>query len=395
MEQPLVSDRPIAVFELWRRGAVLALLAGYFGLFGVIIGAQGVLWAELVSTLQLSKSVFGAVQLVSPLLSVMLLIGGGQLAGWAGKKWLALVSLALLAASNLALAGAGGLVGLGGALLLAGAGNALLEMSMNGATLDWERITGRRVMNLMHAGFSGGAVLGALAAGLLLGLGWHYSQVLLALALLCGLVLLATLPVRYPPAEAASLSLGGPGATLRLLLGQRVLIVLAAICVLGIVGESFANLWSVIYLHELGAAALVGGAAFALFNAAMFAGRLGNSWLVERRGASMSLLASGMGMLLSALLLLLPGSVPLAIVAFMLLGVAVAGIVPTVLSAGARLTPGNSATLTGGIMAAAYSGFILCPPLTGWIADRFSLQAALIAVGLSGLIVLWLARRVT
>jgi MFS family permease len=394
VEQPLLADRSISSVEVWRPRAVLALLAGYFGLFGVIIGAQGVLWAELVLALQLSKSVFGAVQLVSPLLSVVLLLGGGQLAGWVGKKWLALLSLALLAASNLALASAGELLGLAGALLLAGAGNALLEMSMNGATLDWERGTGRSVMNLMHAGFSAGAVLGALAAGLLLGLSWQYGQVLFALMLLCGAAMLATLPVRYPPSEAADAAPGGPSTTLRLLFGQPALRILALICVLGIVGESFANLWSVIYLHELGAAAVVGGAAFALFNAAMLAGRLGNSWLVGRRGPRISLLVSGAGMLLSALLLLLPNSVPLAIVAFVLLGVAVAGIVPTVLSAGARLAPGNSATLTGGIMAAAYSGFIVCPPLTGWIADRFSLQAALITVGLSGLVVLWLARRV-
>lgn len=394
MEQPLLAERPISSVETWRPKAVLSLLAGYFGLFGVIIGAQGVLWAELVLALRLSKSVFGAVQLVSPLLSVVLLLGGGQLAGWFGKKWLALISLALLAISNLALAGTGGLLGLAGALLLAGAGNALLEMSMNGATLDWERGTGRSVMNLMHAGFSGGAVLGALAAGLLLGLGWNYGQVLFALVLLCGLAVLATLPVRFPPSEAVAAAASGPGATLRLLFGQPALLILAVICVLGIVGESFANLWSVIYLHELGAAAVVGGAAFALFNAAMFAGRLGNSWLVDRLGARISLLVSGAAMLLSTLLLLLPSSVPLAVVAFMLLGVAVAGIVPTVLSAGARLAPGNSATLTGGIMAAAYTGFIVCPPLTGWIADRFSLQAALLTVGLSGLVVLWLARRV-
>ena len=180
MEQPLVGDRPIIGTDAWRPPVVLALLAVYFSLFGVIIGAQGVLWAELVSALRLSKSIFGAVQLVSPLLSVLLLLAGGQLAGWAGKKRLALVSLVVLAGSNLALAGAGGLLGLAGALLLAGAGNALLEMSMNGATLDWEQATGRSVMNLMHAGFSGGAVLGAFAAGLLLGAGWSYGAVLVA-----------------------------------------------------------------------------------------------------------------------------------------------------------------------------------------------------------------------
>jgi MFS family permease len=373
---------------------VLALLAVYFSLFGVIIGAQGVLWAELVGALRLSKSIFGAVQLASPLLSVLLLLAGGQLAGWFGKKRLALVSMLVLAGSNLALARAGGLWGLAGALLLAGAGNALLEMSMNGTTLDWEQATGRSVMNLMHAGFSGGAVLGAFAAGLLLGADWGYGAVLVLLALLCSLVLLATMMVRYPPTEAIAATQSGPRATIRLLFGQRALIVLSIICILGIVGESFANLWSVIYLHELGAAELVGGVAFALFNGAMFFGRLGNTWLVSRRGARVSLLVSGAVMLLSALLLLLPGGVPLAIVAFMLLGLAVAGVVPTVLSAAARFAPGNTAALTGGIMAAAYTGFIICPPLTGWIADQFSLQAALITVGFSGLAVIGLARKI-
>jgi MFS family permease len=394
VEQPLVGDRRIASVEIWRPRVVLALLASYFSLFGVIIGAQGVLWAELVSALRLSKSIFGAVQLVSPLLSVVLLLACGQLANWAGKKRLALISLALLAASNLALAAAGGLLGMASALLLAGVGNALLEMSMNGATLDWELATGRGVMNLMHAGFSGGAVLGALLAGLLLGVGWSYNQVLLLLVVLCALALFATLPVRYPPTETGGSMQSGPRATIGLILGQRALIILAIICVLGIMGESSANLWSVIYLHELGAAAVVGGAAFALFNAAMFVGRLGNSWVVERRGARASLLASGAGMLLSALLLLLPGGVALAIAAFMLLGLAVAGVVPTVLSAAARLAPSNTAALTGAIMAAAYSGFIICPPLTGWIADHFSLQIALLAVGLSGMVVIGLARRV-
>jgi hypothetical protein len=36
----------------------------------------------------------------------------------------------------------------------------------------------------------------------------------------------------------------------------------------------------------------------------------------------------------------------------------------------------------------------LVSPLTGWVADQFSLEAALITVGFSGLAVIWLARRV-
>jgi fucose permease len=393
VEQRLIVERQTVSVDVWQPRVTLALLACDFCLFGLIVGAHGVLWAELVAALSLSKSVFGAVQLASPLLSVVLLLAGGPLVWWAGKKRLALVSLALLAGSNLALAGASGLLGLAAALLLAGGGNGLLEMSMNGATLDWEQQTGRSVMNLMHAGFSGGAVVGAFAAGTLLGQGWSYSQVLALIVLLCILALLGTLPIRYPPSEAARSAADAPSPTLWLLFRQRALLTLAILCVLGIVGESVANIWSVIYLHELGAKAFVGGAAFALFNSAMFIGRLGNSWLVGRQGARFSLLLSGVLMVLSSVLLLLPG-VAVAVAAFVLLGLAVAGVVPTVLSAAARLWPSSSAAITGGIIAAAYTGFIICPPLTGWIADLVSLRIALVAAGLSGLGVLWLARRV-
>jgi len=75
------------------------------------------------------------------------------------------------------------------------------------------------------------------------------------------------------------------------------------------------------------------------------------------------------------------------------MGLAVAGIVPTVLSAGARLAPGRSGLVTGGIMSVAYTGFIVIPPITGWVADSVSLRAALLIVGLSGVAVLALARR--
>jgi MFS family permease len=227
----MLDNQRISGVEAWRPPIVLAMLAIYFSLFGVLIGAQGVLWAELVRALQLSKSTFGAVQLISPLLSVLLLLASGKLAGWIGKKWLALYSMLVLAGSNLALASAAGLLDLAGALLLAGAGNALLEISMNGTTLDWERATGRSVMNLMHAGFSGGAVLGAFAAGLLLGAGWSYAAVLALLALLCGLALLATLAVRYPPTDLFGPAQSGPRATIRLILGQRVQITLSIICI--------------------------------------------------------------------------------------------------------------------------------------------------------------------
>lgn len=390
--EPSAVSSAVAEERPWRPGLVLGLILSYFLLFGVIIGTQGALWADLVLSLRLSSGVFGTVQLVGPLVSVVVLLQGGQLVAWAGKKRLAVMGLLLLGAALVALAQSTSIWALAGVFALFGLGNALLETVINSATLDWEISTGRDVMNLMHAGFSGGAVLGAILGGSLLGLGWSYSQVLLLLAVACGLVLLATLPVRYPPAEAAPPGSRDPLSTLRVLTGQSVLVALAFISLLGIVGESVGNTWSVIYLRQLGVEAFLGGAAFALFNASMLIGRLCNAAVVARLGVRSSLIASGIGLGIGGMLLLLPGA-PIAVLAFVVMGLTTGGVVPTVLSAAARYAPGNSGAVTGGIMSVSYACFMICPPLIGWLAELFSLQIALLSVVAAGGLLLLLARR--
>ena len=379
----------------WRPWLVFALLIGYFLLFGMIVGAQGVLWNDVVNALGLSKTTFGAAQLVSPLVSVFVLLGGGQLSAWAGKKRLAVVALLLLSGSVLTLAGAGSLIGLLGALLLSGAGAGILEIAMNGGTLDWEHATGRPVMNLMHAGWSGGAVAGAFIAGSLLQTGWQYRAILVLFAVLCGLAILLTVPVRYAPTAPGGADMSDPRATLRLVFGSWKLASLALLGMLGIVGEAVVLVWGVIYLRELGAPAFVGGAAFAAFNGAMAGGRVANGGFVARYGSRASLFLSGLGLVLAMLLLIPAGSVAFVVAAFILTGLGVAGVVPTVLSIASRLAPGNSGAVAGGIMASAYAGFMICSPLIGWMADTLSLQLALLLpTGLSGLAILWLARGV-
>src|SRR6266545_564879 len=139
MERQLIIEQPIEIPSQWRPAPIFVLLMGNFALFGLTIGAQGVLWAELISALHVSMGAFGSAQLVSPLVSVALLLLGGQLSAWMGKKRLSIASLALLGGAALALAASTDLWGLLGALILLGAGNGLFETAMNGAALDWER----------------------------------------------------------------------------------------------------------------------------------------------------------------------------------------------------------------------------------------------------------------
>ena len=393
MEQSFVGETSASPRN-WHAGIVFVLLLSYFGVLGLLMGGQGVLWAEILTALSLSKGTFGTAQLVPSLMSVALLLIGGTLSAWAGKKRLILMALLLLVGANLGLAVAGGLWSFMGALALSGAGVALLDLAMNGATLDWEQATGRSMMNVMHAGFSAGAMLGAALSGALLRLGWSYSMVLGLLAGACVLLAVLSLPVRYPPADAAEGQSHDLGSTIRLVFSHRVLLVLALLCLLSIVGESVANLWTVIYIRdELQGGAFVAGLAFAAFNGTMLAGRLLNATIVARFNNRVSLVISSIAMILAGLLLV-PPFVLAAIAAFAMLGLAVAGVIPTAISAAAKRSPGNSGAVAGGMMAFSYLGFVIVPPSTGWLAQLTSLHIALLIVGVCGVVMLWLVRNI-
>ncbi len=377
---------------LWNPGIVFTILVSYFGLFGVTLGTQGVIWALMLQALSLSKGVFGTAQLSAPLISVFILLLAGPLCSHFQKKHLALVGLIALGSSLIWMSLIHDLWGLVGALMLSGVGLGTIEAMANSATLDWEAATGRKVMNLMHAGFSGGAVVGAIMAGTLLGNGITYPQLLQICAALAGILFLATLLVHFAPVETAAEGASSPAAAIRLLFSGPIVLALAAICLISTLGESVANIWAVIYLDELGAPAAVGGAAFALFNGTMFVGRLVNATLVARVGDRISLIMSGVCLLLAGIILVATAAVIPAIIAFALVGIAIAGVIPTILSATARLAPGQSGAVTGAIMSVAYLSFIIVPPIIGWVADATSLRAALLIVALAGAIQLILTR---
>ncbi len=247
-------------------------------------------------------------------------------------------------------------------------------------------------MNVIHAGFSVGAVVGAIAAGIGLALCASYTAVLVSLAMLCLAVFAVTIPLCYPPdGESPTERRGGDWQDV---LGTSEVRALIAIILFSIVVESVAFIWAVIYLRdELGASAFVGGASFAIFNGTMFAGRIANTPLVARHGPRVSLIASGVGIGLGGLLLIAAGNVPLAVIALALIGLGVAGIFPTVMSAAAERLPDRSQALTTVVMTVAYLAFMLTPPAVGWIAELSSLRAAMTLVAISGVGIIGLAWR--
>jgi MFS family permease len=380
MDYALVQQHTEARSVAWRPGALRVLLLGYFALFGLTLGATGVLWADIQHALRVSDGVYGTALLVTPLTGAVVLLATGALVRRTSTRVVALASLALIAVGEIGLIAVADVWTFVTVRALTGVGYGLLQGCINSATLDWERTAGRPTMNVMHAAFSGGAVLGALAAGGLLDASWHYGQVSLALATLTLLLCAATVPVPFAPhGPDAARGAERLSATVAALARRFDVRLMVALSFLAASAEAIVGVWSVIYLRELGASVLVGGTVLALFNGAMFAGRLGCAAMIARSGARSAVLVSSYGVLVAAALLL-PAHVNTATLAFAVLGLAVAGVVPTVLSVSARIAAGRATAISTMIMEAAFIGYILAPPAAGSISSLTHLHGSLLAL---------------
>ncbi|MFD5740734.1 MFS transporter [Streptomyces massasporeus] len=269
---------------------------------------------------------------------------------------------------------------LGLVLLLFGAAYGGINVAFNSAAVELVAALRRPVMPSFHAAFSlGGMVgagLGALVAGVL-----SPTRHLLLLTLVGLLVTAAAGPtlLRHEPPAPPERDAPAEGSPRRLDGRTRALvIVFGLIAGCTAYGEGALADWGALHLeqdlHASAGAAAVGYSCFAL---AMTVGRLTGTTLLERLGRTRTVVAGGTtaaaGMLLGAL----APSLWAALLGYAITGVGLANLFPVAVErAGALAGPDGVATAS----TLGYGGMLLGPPAIGFMADWFSLPAALTSV---------------
>ncbi|MFF6832184.1 MFS transporter [Streptomyces sp. NPDC012438] len=272
---------------------------------------------------------------------------------------------------------------LGLVLLVFGAAYGGINVAMNSAAVDVVTALRRPVMPGFHAAFSLGGMLGAGLGGLLAG-GLSPTAHLLGLTLVglaltgvAGPVLLrhpSPAPPEALPARPAATA--APGA--RRGAQRRTVLVFGAIALCTAYGEGALADWGALHLtQDLHAHPGTAAAGYSVFALTMTVGRLSGTALLERLGQTRTLVAGGAtaaaGMLLGAL----APTVWAALLGFAVTGLGLANIFPVAVArAGAIAGPAGVATAS----TLGYGGMLLGPPTIGFLADWFSLPAALTTV---------------
>jgi MFS family permease len=316
-----------------------------------------------------------------------------------GAAWL---SLALLLPAL-----ARSAVALGLALVVFGIGYGCVNVAANTVAVDVVAALRRPVMPSFHAAWSLGGLAGAAIGGLLaphLSPLPHFfiaSVLGLAVTVVAGRVLATTaLPAVTMPAEgdpgavddeigsgtAGAGTVASPGtaaAPIERVRLWRVVLLLGILAACSTYGEGSVTDWGALRLHGLGAGAGLAAIGYAAFALAEAGGRLAGTWLLARFGQRAVLVSGGLATCAGMLCAALAPAIPVVVAGFALAGLGVANAFPAAMSRVGLLAGPHGVAVASTL---GYGGFLLGPPVIGFLTAGVGLGPALTTVSALALV---------
>src|SRR5579863_4024764 len=352
----------------------------------VVFFGNGFLFANWAARIPQVRAELGVTPGVLGLILLCLAVGAGigtALSGLIisglGETWTVRV-MAVVAAAGMAAAALGVLLGtpaVAAGLLVFGFGSGTWDVAMNVQGAALERALGRAILPRFHAGWSIGTVAGAGIGAVMVALGVPVTAHLLAVTV----VVAAVVPVaarRFLPGTHAPAP-GGRSARRRQLASwiepRTLLIGLFVLCMA--LTEGTGNDWlSLAVIDGYHSAAVAGTLTFAVFLAAMTAGRWWGPGLIDRHGRVLVLRVCAVTALAGLLLIEFGEVLPVAMAGALLLGLGTSLGFPVGLSSAAD-DPAHAATRVSTAASIGYVAFLAGPPVVGFLGDRIGVLHSL------------------
>jgi MFS family permease len=360
-----------------------------FFLCGVVFTS----WASRIPAFKeqfhLNEAELGGVLFMLPMGSLIAL----PFAGWAvdrvGSRLMGPLSLVLYAVALYALSLSPTVFTLSAALFAFGFIGNTVNIAINTHGLDVQHLMNKPILASFHAMWSVGALCGALLGGWTLrnnySTGTHYLMVLIPLTLLSIASYFFMLRIDDEQHESKKL----------FALPDKALMLIGVICLCSTLCEGAMADWSALYyqsvLEDVTVKSTTGFTAYAFtMSIGRFTGDKLIHWMGYRKVLMINalLIAGGMGLALAS-------SLPvLVIIGFALVGYGVSTVIPI-----AYMVAGRSKTMRPSVALAAvstvgFTGFLIGPPVIGFIAHEIGLRSALALVVVLAIAIFALSSRI-
>lgn len=372
--------------EKTRTRLVVAL---FYFLQGICFASWASRIPDIKTALHLSEAGLGTVLLALPAGQLVTLPFSGRIVAHYGSRQVLSVAIILYALELLVLGMTSAQWQLMLGLFFFGVFGNLCNISINTQGVGVEKIYERPIMASFHGAWSTAGVAGALLGILAVSQGlvprMHFI-------IISGLVILSSvmanhylLPGRNPVTEKRPF-FSKPNSTLAQL-------GIIAFCCMAAEGTMFD--WSGVYFRQVVQAppklVILGYASFMLM---MATGRFAGDKVIARLGRKRTLQMSGVLIAAGLLLSVLFPNIVVATLGFLIVGFGVSSVVPTVYSVAGKSSPAAPSIALATVSSISFLGFLMGPPLIGYIAQALGLQYSFVVIALIGLSISFIVTRV-
>jgi MFS family permease len=350
-------------------------------------------WASRIPTIQekfnLSESELGTLLLMLPIGSFISL----PIAGFLVAKWnsflVTRLAIILYLISLVAIAISENIFLLGVVLFLFGLMGNMVNIAINTQAVGLEKEYKKNIMASFHgmwslAGFFG-AIIGAFMIGNAIILQYHYTIVFSAS------IIAAVISFKFLIKSDADQSEDKPIFAIP----DKPLLLLGIIAFCSMMCEGTMFDWSGVYYKKVvNAPKDILGLAYTFFMVSMAGTRFLADYFTTKFGVKKVVFFSGVlnfsGMLI---LILLPGKI-ISLIAFFIIGAGVSSVIPLVFSLAGKSKTMSSSVALAAVSTMGFFGFLLGPPMIGYLAAWLNLQVSFSFIAVMALCVTILATQI-
>ncbi len=368
----------------------IAVTLGYFSM-GLCVSSWASRIPDIKTALHLNDALFGSILFAMPAGQLLMMPFSGKLVTRFGsrKVFLFAIPVYTLCLSNIGLVQEGWQLAI--ALFLFGLTGNLSNISINTQGVAAERLYQRPIMASFHGGWSlagfTGALIGLLMMNLKIAPHWHFLMVIPIVWIILWINHPFLLPGKAATSEEPRRKFFAKPDTILLQLG------IIGFCSMASEGAMFD--WSGVYFKDVvkaPASLIVLG--YTSFMIMMATGRFVADYLISKIGRKHLLQICGLmistGLFTAVLFPYLISST----IAFMMVGLGVSSIVPVVYSIAGRHTKIPPGIALATVASVSFLGFLMGPPLIGYISEAFGLRYSFAVIGLFGIGIALLVSRI-
>lgn len=364
-------------------------ISSYFYMLGFIFSSWASRIPQVKDKFQLNEAELGAVLFMLPLGALAALPFSGWLVHKLSSKWMSIVTALVYTVLLYLIATATTIFSLSVVLFGFGLMGNFGNISMNTQGISIQHQINKPILSSLHAMWSIGAFSAAAVSGWTMRMGYSTSIHFLIVSLMAAFIIIVG-SFHLIPDEGL-----GDETSKVFVLPNRKMVLLGIICFCVAMSEGAMADWSSLYyrqiIHQLNTISTTGYTAFAM---CMAAGRLAGDRLVQSFKHATVLKANGI-LILTGMTLSLSFDYPMTVmIGFALVGFGVSSVIPIVYMLAAKSKDMAPSAALAAVSSVGFTGFLVGPPLIGFIAHEIGLRMALIIVALLGAMIFLLSKKV-